>query len=264
MPKPRTARGSSRFADRLAQDAAQLASGDQHVVGPLEAGVQPGGRPDAVGDGHADQQRQPAPLGHRTPGRDEHRARRWTCPGGPPSGGPAGRARRSGGRTGQHQPRRGAPSRAALQHAKGKLTARERIAALLDEGTFAEFDEFARHRSTAFGMQAKRPTPTASSPAWGTVDGRPVFVFSQDFTLFGGALGEVYGEKIVKVMDMALKTGAPLIGINDGGGARIQEGVVSLASTASIFRRNVLASGVIPQISVIMGPCAGGSCTPRP
>jgi propionyl-CoA carboxylase beta chain len=145
------------------------------------------------------------------------------------------------------------------QHAKGKMTARERIDQLLDPGSFTEFDELARHRATDFGMAANRPYGDGVVTGHGTIDGRPVCVFSQDFTVFGGSLGEVYGEKIVKVMEHALKTGCPVIGINDGGGARIQEGVVALGLFAEIFYRNVIASGVIPQISLIMGPCAGGA-----
>jgi propionyl-CoA carboxylase beta chain len=145
------------------------------------------------------------------------------------------------------------------QHARGKMTARERIDGLLDPGSFTEFDELARHRATDFGMAANRPYGDGVVTGYGTVDGRPVCVFSQDFTVFGGSLGEVYGEKIVKVMDHALKTGCPVIGINDGGGARIQEGVVALGLFAEIFYRNVMASGVIPQISLVMGPCAGGA-----
>ncbi|MGZ4589472.1 MAG: acyl-CoA carboxylase subunit beta [Actinomycetes bacterium] len=145
------------------------------------------------------------------------------------------------------------------QHAKGKMTARERIEALLDEGSFVELDEFARHRSTAFGLEKNRPYGDGVVTGYGTVDGRPVCVFAQDFTVFGGSLGERFGEKIVKVMDLALKTGCPMIGINDSGGARIQEGVVSLALYGDIFYRNVMASGVVPQISLIMGPCAGGA-----
>lgn len=145
------------------------------------------------------------------------------------------------------------------QHARGKKTARERIAMLLDEGSFVEFDEFARHRSTAFGMDKNRPYGDGVVTGFGTLDGRQVAVFAQDFTVFGGSLGQVFGEKIVKVMDFALKTGCPVIGINDSGGARIQEGVVSLGLYGEIFRRNVDASGVIPQISLIMGPCAGGA-----
>ncbi|EST31998.1 acyl-CoA carboxylase subunit beta [Streptomyces roseochromogenus] len=145
------------------------------------------------------------------------------------------------------------------QHAKGKLTARERVELLLDEGSFVELDEFARHRSTNFGLDANRPYGDGVVTGYGTVDGRPVAVFSQDFTVFGGALGEVYGQKIVKVMDFALKTGCPVIGINDSGGARIQEGVASLGAYGEIFRRNTHASGVIPQISLVVGPCAGGA-----
>jgi propionyl-CoA carboxylase beta chain len=145
------------------------------------------------------------------------------------------------------------------QHKRGKLTARERIEILLDPGSFVEFDELARHRSHDFGMQDKRPYGDGVVTGYGTVDGRQVFVFAQDFTVFGGSLGEVFGEKIVKIMDMALATGAPVVGINDSGGARIQEGVVSLAQYGEIFYRNVQASGVIPQISLIMGPCAGGA-----
>jgi propionyl-CoA carboxylase beta chain len=144
------------------------------------------------------------------------------------------------------------------QHAKGKKTARERIEALLDEGSFTELDELARHRSTNFGMQRNRPFGDGVVTGYGTVDGRPVCVFSQDVTVFGGALGEVYGEKIVKVLDFAMKTGCPVVGINEGGGARIQEGVVSLGLYGDIFYRTVRASGVIPQISLIMGAAAGG------
>jgi propionyl-CoA carboxylase beta chain len=145
------------------------------------------------------------------------------------------------------------------QHAKGKNTARERIAALLDEDSFVELDALARHRSMAFGQEKNRPYGDGVVTGYGTVDGRQVCVFSQDFTVFGGSLGEVFGEKIVKVMDLAMKIGCPLVGINDSGGARIQEGVVALGLYAEIFRRNVHASGVIPQISLVMGPCAGGA-----
>ncbi len=144
------------------------------------------------------------------------------------------------------------------QHAKGRKTARERIELLFDEGSFVELDEFARHRSTAFGLEKNRPYGDGVITGYGTVEGRQVCVFSQDFTVFGGSLGEVYGEKITKVMDLAIKTGSPIIGINEGAGARIQEGVVSLGLYGEIFRRNVHASGVIPQISMIMGNCAGG------
>ena len=145
------------------------------------------------------------------------------------------------------------------QHAKGKQTARERVAALLDDDSFTELDALARHRSTNFGGQANRPYGDGVVIGYGTVDGRPVCVFAQDFTVFGGSLGEVFGEKIVKVMDLAMKIGCPVVGMNDSGGARIQEGVVSLGLYGEIFRRNVHASGVIPQISLIMGPCAGGA-----
>jgi propionyl-CoA carboxylase beta chain len=145
------------------------------------------------------------------------------------------------------------------QHAKGKMTARERIDALLDENSFVEMDELARHRSTAFGLEKTRPYGDGVVTGYGTVDGRQVCVFAQDFTVFGGSLGEVFGEKIVKVMDLALKIGCPVVGINDSGGARIQEGVVSLGLYGDIFYRNVMASGVVPQISMIMGPCAGGA-----
>jgi propionyl-CoA carboxylase beta chain len=145
------------------------------------------------------------------------------------------------------------------QHAKGKLTARERIELLLDEGSFQELDELARHRSTNFGIEKDRPYTDGVVTGYGTVDGRPVCLFSQDFTVFGGSLGEVNGEKITKVMDLAMKIGCPLIGINDGGGARIQEGVVALGAFGEVFRRNVHASGVIPQISLIVGPAAGGA-----
>jgi len=145
------------------------------------------------------------------------------------------------------------------QHAKGKKTARERISELLDEDSFVELDGLARHRSQAFGLEKNRPYGDGVVTGHGTVDGREVCVFAQDFTIFGGSLGEVFGEKIVKVMDLAMKIGCPVIGINDSGGARIQEGVTSLGLYGEIFRRNVHASGVIPQISLIMGPCAGGA-----
>ncbi|GAA1789339.1 acyl-CoA carboxylase subunit beta [Nostocoides veronense] len=145
------------------------------------------------------------------------------------------------------------------QHAKGKMTARERIEMLLDEGTFIEMDKYARHRSNAFGQEKHRPYGDGVVTGYGQVDGRTVAVFAQDFTVFGGSLGEVFGEKIVKVMDFAMKIGCPVVGLNDSGGARIQEGVVSLGLYGEIFLRNVHASGVIPQISLIMGPCAGGA-----
>ena len=144
------------------------------------------------------------------------------------------------------------------QRAKGKMTARERVLRLLDEGSFTEVDEFARHRSTNFGMGRNRPYTDGVVTGMGTIHGRPVCVFSQDVTIFGGSLGEVNGEKICKIIDLAVKTGCPLIGINEGGGARIQEGVASLARFGDIFKRNTRASGVIPQISIIMGAAAGG------
>lgn len=153
----------------------------------------------------------------------------------------------------------GSESAIEKQHAKGRLTARERVDALLDPGSFVEFDALARHRSTNFGQDAHRPYGDGVVTGHGTVDGRPVAVFSQDFTVFGGSLGEVFGEKIVKVMDFALTNGCPMIGINDSGGARIQEGVVALGMYAEIFKRNTHASGVIPQISMVLGPCAGGA-----
>jgi propionyl-CoA carboxylase beta chain len=145
------------------------------------------------------------------------------------------------------------------QHARGKKTARERIDLLLDPGSFVELDGLARHRSTAFDLPENRPYGDGVVTGYGTVDGRPVCVFAQDFTVFGGSLGEVFGEKILKVMDLAMKTGCPVIGINDSGGARIQEGVVSLGLYGEIFFRNVRASGVVPQISLVLGPCAGGA-----
>ncbi len=153
----------------------------------------------------------------------------------------------------------GGARRVDAQHAKGKLTARERIDLLLDEGSFEEFDMFVAHRATDFGMAADRPPGDGVVTGWGTVNGRLVYVFSQDFTVFGGSLSETHAKKICKIQDMALQNGAPVIGLNDSGGARIQEGVASLAGYAEVFQRNVDASGVIPQISVIMGPCAGGA-----
>ena len=147
----------------------------------------------------------------------------------------------------------------AKQHAKGKKTARERIELLLDAGSFEELDEFVRHRSTAFGMDKNRPYGDSVVTGVGTIDGRQVAVFSQDFTIFGGSLGESAGNKIIKVMDLAIATGVPLIGILDSGGARIQEGVIALGKYGEIFKRNTMASGVIPQISIIMGPAAGGA-----
>src|SRR6186997_413582 len=145
------------------------------------------------------------------------------------------------------------------QHAKGKMTARERIEKLLDPGSFEELDTFVRHRTYDFEMQKNRPWGDAVVTGHGTIEGRTVFVFSQDFTVFGGSLGEVMSEKMCKVMDLAAQVGAPVIGINDSGGARIQEGVVSLGAYGDVFVRNVQCSGVIPQISLIMGPCAGGA-----
>lgn len=153
----------------------------------------------------------------------------------------------------------GGQRRIDAQHSRGKLTARERIELLLDEGSFEEFDMFVAHRSTDFGMEADRPYGDGVVTGWGTINGRMVYVFSQDFTVFGGSLSETHAQKICKVMDMAMQNGAPVIGLNDSGGARIQEGVASLAGYADVFQRNIMASGVIPQISVIMGPCAGGA-----
>ncbi|MGH9003957.1 MAG: acyl-CoA carboxylase subunit beta, partial [Acidimicrobiia bacterium] len=153
----------------------------------------------------------------------------------------------------------GNPAAVERQHARGKLTARERLAKLLDPGSFVELDMLARHRAHGFDIEATRPLTDGVITGWGTIDGRKVFVFSQDFTVFGGSLGEVFAEKIHKVMDLAESVGAPVVGLNDGSGARIQEGVVSLAAYGGIFFRNVKASGVVPQISVVMGPCAGGA-----
>ncbi|MCT4636454.1 MAG: acyl-CoA carboxylase subunit beta [Bacteroidales bacterium] len=153
----------------------------------------------------------------------------------------------------------GGEKRIESQHKKGKFTARERIDMLLDEGSFEEFDMFVTHRCTNFGMEKEQYLGDGVVTGTGTIDGRVVYVFSQDFTVFGGSLSETFAQKICKVMDMAMKMGAPIIGINDSGGARIQEGVNSLAGYAEIFERNILASGVIPQISAIFGPCAGGA-----
>src|SRR2546428_1723261 len=153
----------------------------------------------------------------------------------------------------------GADQAVERQRQQGKLLARERLLELLDPGSFVELDRYVRHRESNFGMLERRPYGDAVVTGYGTIFGRKVFVFSQDFTVFGGSLSEVFAEKICKVMDLAAKFGCPLIGINDSGGARIQEGVVSLAGYAEIFWRNVQASGVIPQISLIMGPCAGGA-----
>src|ERR1700759_5066712 len=153
----------------------------------------------------------------------------------------------------------GGERRVAAQHAKGRLTARERIELLLDADSFEEWDMFVEHRSSDFGMEEQKVPGDGVVTGYGTVNGKLVFVFSQDFTVFGGSLSEAHAEKICKVMDHAMKNGAPVIGLNDSGGARIQEGVVSLGAYADIFLRNTLASGVVPQISAILGPCAGGA-----
>src|SRR5207302_718418 len=162
-------------------------------------------------------------------------------------------AKRAGARAG------GGARRVEAQHGKGKLTARERIEILLDEDSFEEWDMFVEHRSSDFGMAEQKIPGDGVVTGWGTISGRLVFVFSQDFTVFGGSLSEAHAEKICKIMDQAMKVGAPVIGMNDSGGARIQEGVASLAGYADVFQRNVLASGVVPQVSLIMGPCAGGA-----
>ncbi len=162
-------------------------------------------------------------------------------------------AKREGARMG------GGQRRIDAQHGKGKLTARERIEVLLDEGSFEELDMYVEHNCTDFGMDEAHIPGDGVVTGSGTINGRLVFLFSQDFTVYGGAVSERHAMKICKIMDMALKVGAPVIGLNDSGGARIQEGVASLAGYAEIFQRNVLASGVVPQISVIMGPCAGGA-----
>ena len=153
----------------------------------------------------------------------------------------------------------GGAKRIDAQHAKGKLTARERLELLLDPGSFEEWDMFVEHRCADFGMADSKVPGDGVVTGYGMISGRLVFVFSQDFTVFGGALSEAHAEKICKVMDQAMKVGAPVIGLNDSGGARIQEGVASLGGYAEVFQRNVMASGVIPQISLIMGPCAGGA-----
>jgi propionyl-CoA carboxylase beta chain len=153
----------------------------------------------------------------------------------------------------------GGQKRIETQHSKGKLTARERLEVLLDGGSFEEFDMYVTHRAVDFGMAEQKIAGDGVVTGWGTISGRLVYVFSQDFTVLGGSLSETHAEKICKIMDMALRNGAPVIGLNDSGGARIQEGVASLADYADVFKRNVDASGVIPQISVIMGPCAGGA-----
>src|SRR5256712_2011936 len=153
----------------------------------------------------------------------------------------------------------GGAERIAAQHEKGKMTARERLDVLLDAGTFVELDRFVTHRSSDFGLADEKYLGDGVVTGYGRIDGRLVYVFSQDFTVFGGSLSEAHAEKICKVMDLALKNGAPVIGLNDSGGARIQEGVASLGGYADIFVRNTLASGVVPQISAILGPCAGGA-----
>src|SRR5438309_643440 len=162
-------------------------------------------------------------------------------------------ARRRAGRVG------GGEKRIEAQHAKGRLTARERLSVLLDEGSFEEYDMFVEHNCADFGMEAQKVPGDGVVTGSGTINGRLVYVFAQDFTVFGGSLSERHAQKICKVMDMAMKVGAPVVGLNDSGGARIQEGVASLAGYAEVFQRNVLASGVIPQVSLIMGPCAGGA-----
>ncbi|MEO0937958.1 MAG: acyl-CoA carboxylase subunit beta [Pseudomonadota bacterium] len=161
--------------------------------------------------------------------------------------------RRADARTG------GGQKRIDAQHSRGKLTAHERIDLLLDEGSFEEFDMFVTHRCTDFGMEQSKPSGDGVVTGWGTVNGRQVYVFSQDFTVLGGSVSATHAAKICKIMDMAIENGAPVIGINDSGGARIQEGVDSLAGYGDVFQRNIMASGVVPQISVIMGPCAGGA-----
>ena len=152
----------------------------------------------------------------------------------------------------------GGPKRIAAQHAKGKLPARERLDVLLDEGSFEEVDTYVEHDCMDFGMETQRVPGDGVVTGSGTINGRLVYVFSQDFTVFGGSLSKRHAEKICKIMDTAMKVGAPVIGLNDSGGARIQEGVASLGGYAEVFQKNVLASGVVPQISLIMGPCAGG------
>src|SRR3982751_681199 len=153
----------------------------------------------------------------------------------------------------------GGQRRIDSQHGKGKLTARERLDVLLDTGSFEEYDMFVTHRATDFGMDETVIPGDGVVTGWGTIDGRMTYVFSQDFTVFGGSLSETHAQKICKVMDLAVQNGAPIIGLNDSGGARIQEGVVSLAGYSKVFLRNTRASGVVPQISAILGPCAGGA-----
>src|SRR5690554_3980216 len=152
----------------------------------------------------------------------------------------------------------GGEARIAAQHKRGKLTARERIDLLLDEGSFEEFDMYVEHRCTDFGMEKTKIPGDGVVTGWGTINGRIVYVFAKDFTVFGGSLSETHANKIIKIQDMALRNRAPIIGLFDAGGARIQEGVAALGGYGEVFKRNVIASGVIPQISVIMGPCAGG------
>src|SRR5216117_1348717 len=153
----------------------------------------------------------------------------------------------------------GGPEKIEAQHSRGKMTARERIDALVDPGSFVEIDRFVVHQTVDFGMAEKKILGDGVVTGHARIDGRLVYLFSHDFTVFGGSLGEMFARKVTKIMDMALKTGVPVIGLNDSGGARIQEGIVSLGGYAEIFFRNVLASGVVPQISAIMGPCAGGA-----
>ncbi|HEV3051091.1 MAG TPA: carboxyl transferase domain-containing protein, partial [Longimicrobium sp.] len=153
----------------------------------------------------------------------------------------------------------GGEKRIKAQHERGKLTARERLDVLLDEGSFVEMDRFVVHRATEFGLDKEKYLGDGVVTGYGTIHGRLVYVFSQDFTVFGGSLSETHAAKIVKIMDLALKNGAPVVGLNDSGGARIQEGVPALAGYSNIFLRNTLASGVVPQISAILGPCAGGA-----
>src|ERR1700674_3239301 len=160
--------------------------------------------------------------------------------------------RRDGARAG------GGPKRVEAQHKRGKLTARERLELLLDKDSFEEFDMFVEHRASEFGMEKSRISGDGVVTGWGTVNGRTIFVFAKDFTVFGGSLSETHAQKITKIQDLAMKARAPIIGFFDAGGARIQEGVAALGGYGEVFKRNVIASGVIPQISVIMGPCAGG------
>ena len=153
----------------------------------------------------------------------------------------------------------GGPEKTKKQHESGKLTARERIDRLVDSGSFVEIDAFVEHRSVEFGMDKRKMPADGVVTGYATIDGRPVYIYSQDFTVMGGSLGEMHAKKITKIMDMAMKTGCPIICINDSGGARIQEGIDALSGYGEIFFRNTLASGVVPQISVILGPCAGGA-----